>query len=719
MPSCRARNAAATTMAVDETDDVADKKMKYPKSVFFIILNEFCERFSFYGMRACLSHYFKEILLYEEKTATVMYHTFTMFAFFFPLIGAMIADSWLGKFRTIFYLSIVYAIGQLLLSVSSVPALHLPVRAITILGLFLIAVGTGGIKPCVSAFGGDQFKLPEQEVYLTTFFSLFYLAINSGSLISTFITPILRKDVHCFDQESCYPLAFFVPSVLMILSIVIFFAGKRLYKVKPPEGNMVLKVAKCITHAVGRKISSKSNKREHWLDYADDKYDDRFIEDIKSVFKVIKLFLPLPFFWALFDQQGSRWTFQADRMNGYVFGYVIKPDQFQVVNPLLIVLFIPIFQFAIYPVIEKFLFINTPLKKLTTGGILAGLSFIISAIIEFQIESIDSVQPSKGLTQVRFYNVMNCRADVEFGELRFVLDALESYQNLRISVNGTRELQLQATFKNCPELPDPNTIVNETLTLIEERAMSWGFTKTGLEKVSASDSVHKSQSGEPNVRALIYRDSSITGNLLRFIGKKKDFELKLPKDFNTSDYVIIEHEKYNVTFDDQLIADNVDFEYGAAYTIVGSITKDRKDLRFVMDAEPDLVHMFWLLPQYIVITMGEIMFSITGLEFAFTQAPVSMKSLLQACWLLTVAAGNLIVVIIAESQFFNRQVYEFFLFAGLMFADMFIFAIMAKFYEYVDVSSSDDNSIDDDDDDDVEDTELKKRAVHDSNSADL
>jgi solute carrier family 15 oligopeptide transporter 1 len=92
-------------------------------------------------------------------------------------------------------------------------------RELSIVGLLLIAIGTGGIKPCVSAFGGDQFKLPQQEKQLQQFFSLFYFSINSGSLISTFLTPVLREDVKCLDQDTCYPLAFGVPAALMIVSV--------------------------------------------------------------------------------------------------------------------------------------------------------------------------------------------------------------------------------------------------------------------------------------------------------------------------------------------------------------------------------------------------------------------------------------------------------------------------------------------------------------------
>lgn len=142
-----------------------------------------------------------------------------MFAYFFPLLGAILSDSYLGKFRTIFYVSIIYAAGSVLLALASAQPIGLPQKEFSILALVLIAVGTGGIKPCVSAFGGDQFKLPQQETQLALFFSLFYFSINAGSLISTFLTPILRNDVHCFDEDSCFPLAFAVPGVLMIVSL--------------------------------------------------------------------------------------------------------------------------------------------------------------------------------------------------------------------------------------------------------------------------------------------------------------------------------------------------------------------------------------------------------------------------------------------------------------------------------------------------------------------
>nr|CAH7727466.1 unnamed protein product [Callosobruchus chinensis] len=246
-----------------------------------------------------------------------------MFTYFFPILGAIVSDSFLGKFRTILYVSIVYAAGCVLLALASVGPLHLPMTALSALGLLLISIGTGGIKPCVSAFGGDQFVLPDQEDQMKTYFSWFYFSINAGSLISTFLTPVLRNDVHCFEQESCFPLAFGVPGALMITSIVIFALGKPLYKIKMPKGNVLVDVSRCISYAISQKMKSKE-KKDHWLDYAEAKFGSQLVNNIKVTMKVLVLYIPLPIFWTLYDQQGSGWTFQAVRMDGNIGKNFIK-----------------------------------------------------------------------------------------------------------------------------------------------------------------------------------------------------------------------------------------------------------------------------------------------------------------------------------------------------------------------------------------------------------
>lgn len=129
------------------------------------------------------------------------------------------SDAWLGKFKTICILSIVYCFASTLISISSMPVFIFSPNAALIIGLVLVSIGAGGISPCISAFGADQFRMPEQSGLIATYFSLFYASINIGAFLSHAIPPILRSDVHCFGQNDCYPLGFGVPAILLFIAI--------------------------------------------------------------------------------------------------------------------------------------------------------------------------------------------------------------------------------------------------------------------------------------------------------------------------------------------------------------------------------------------------------------------------------------------------------------------------------------------------------------------
>lgn len=663
------------------------KNIKYPRSVFFIISNEFCERFSFYGMRTILTLYLIH-LNYEDSTTTVIYHVFTMLVYFFPLIGGIIADSLLGKFRTILYVSIIYAIGQFLLALSAAPSLHLPAREFSLLGLLLIAIGSGGIKPCVSAFGGDQFILPQQEQQLSTFFSIFYFSINSGSLISTILTPVLRSSVTCFGDKTCYSLSFLVPAILMTVSIIIFAVGKPLYRIVEPTGNVVVDVSKCVCYAIKKKIKSKE-KVDHWLEHSVDKYGRKLVEDIKDSLQVLKMFLPLPIFWALFDQQGSRWTIQATRMDGEIGSLLIQPDMMQVFNPLFVIILIPIFETCIYPALSKIRLLDTPLKKLTIGGLLAALSFVVSGIVEIELEKTYPVLPSSGISQVRIFNTMNCTASITIEGESSIIKGLDMWEKKNVQVHHNATLKYVLNMTDCrnkkfTEIPEEKG----DMKVVEETAISWAITPLGMQ-YNYIDNVEKPKAGLPLIRALIYLSPESKDSVLSLRQESEIVEeINIrSKEFGETRLKEIKPDKYDIYLNNKLLQRDVAFKLGGVYTLVGSyIPKmNENSISIVTVTPPNSMHLMWLIPQYIVITMGEVLFSVTGVEFAFTQSPPSMKSLMQSSWLLTVAFGNLIVVIIAKVSFFKRQVYEFFLFAGLMFLFMIVFAIMAKFYKYVDI----------------------------------
>lgn len=176
----------------------------------------------------------------------MIYHFFIFLNYFFSVVGGILADSFIGQYLTIAILSTVFAIGSILITVGSIELLHLPSEVMTFLGLFMIAVGSGGIKTCVSSFGADQFKLPEQELALQKYFSVFYVFTNIGSILSLTITPILKENIKCFGRLHCFPAGFGLSALLMIISVVVFVAGKPLYRDRPPSKYVLTKIIKCI-----------------------------------------------------------------------------------------------------------------------------------------------------------------------------------------------------------------------------------------------------------------------------------------------------------------------------------------------------------------------------------------------------------------------------------------------------------------------------------------
>jgi len=652
---------------------------KYPKSIFFIISNEFCERFMYYGMRTVLVLYLTRKLLWDDDTATIIYHLFTTLVYFFSVLGAILSDSWLGKFRTIFYLSILYACGSLLMSLTAMPDLNIPGREITIVSLLLVALGSGGIKPCVAAFGGDQFKMPEQAKHMVTFFSIFYFTINLGSFISTLITPILRSDVKCFMQDDCYSLAFGVPGALMVASIIIFVGGKMLYRITEPSGNMLVKVSKCIGHAISRRMKEKkTNPKAHWLDYAVEKHGQQLVNETKVLLNVLVLYIPLPVFWSLFDQQGSRWTFQATRMMGFIGSYEIKPDQMQVVNPLLILVFIPLYDVIFYPLLSK-IGVRRPLQKLTLGGILAGVAFLCSAIVELQLEKTYPVLPVAGESQLRIFNGLPCGYNVQTNisdHANIALTAMSDFQDRYIDVSEATTFSYSMTPTTtdaaCPTF-------NGNFNLKSSTAMSYFMSQSQV--FEYEDDPNKSRTGDPLLRILF---NSATLRTLRVVDILHPDRL-VRFDGNTTERGLIElvASTYNISIGSAVLPEYIITQGAVNTLIVQEKDANTFEIHNAIVSEPNSMHMLWLLPQYIIMTLGEVMYSVTGLAFSYAEAPVSMKSVLQSCWLLTVAFGNVIDIIVIGARGFNSQAHEFFLFAGLMFVDMIIFMILAYRYKSI------------------------------------
>src|SRR5262245_65703320 len=343
-----------------------DKYMKSPPNlkgmppgVPYIIGNEAAERFSYYGMKSVLTvfmaHYILDqsgVLAPMSPNEAYMYtHYFVFGVYFLPILGAIIADGWLGKYRTILWLSIVYCFGNLTLACMSTSwGIAIGQRTMLAIGLFLICLGAGGIKPCVSANVGDQFGESNKHL-LSKMFGWFYFSINAGSFISSLLCPWLLG-----NPKYVPGWAFGIPGIALLIATLFFWGGRNKMVHVPPAG----------------------------LGYLKETFSK---EGLLTLGRIAMVFFFILFFWGLWGMSnGAEWTLQAEKMDLHWMGMNLIAAQVQTANPILILIFIPIVNYIIYPAIDK-IFPLTPLRKIGIGLFITALSFVVIVWIQSQIDS--------------------------------------------------------------------------------------------------------------------------------------------------------------------------------------------------------------------------------------------------------------------------------------------------------------------------------------------
>tara|TARA_B100000408_G_scaffold136730_1_gene127212 strand:- start:45 stop:1925 length:1881 start_codon:yes stop_codon:yes gene_type:complete len=288
----------------------------------------------------------------NKAAAIEQYHNFTSWVYLTPILGALLADTLLGKYRTIISLSLVYCLGHLTLAFMGSGGLTPEAWMMT--GLALISLGSGGIKPCVSAHVGDQFG-ESNATWLTKVFGWFYISINVGAFISTILTPWLLE---WYGPH----LAFGIPGILMAIATYVFWLGRKKFIHIQPKGMGFI-----------RETFSR--------------------EGLRTMTKLAIIFSFVAVFWALFDQTGSSWVLQAEDLNRNWLGVHWLPSQIQAINPIMIVIMVPIFAFGIYPVLDK-VFPLTPLRKVSIGLFVMVIGFAMVSVVQQWVDQ--GQQPSIG-----------------------------------------------------------------------------------------------------------------------------------------------------------------------------------------------------------------------------------------------------------------------------------------------------------------------------------
>ena len=335
---------------------------KFPKGIPYIIGNEAAERYSFYGMKAILVIFLTNFIMnasgeidtLDGTDAKFWLHIFIFATYGISIFGAFLSDILWGKYRTIMVLSIVYCIGHFVLALFETHYGFL-------VGCTLIAIGAGGIKPCVSAHVGDQFDKTNQHL-LEKMYNWFYLSINGGAVIAYLTAePILRNEF-LIEKGLNAALAFGLPGILMVIATFVFWLGRNKYiSVKP----------------AGWKLYKKELFSKKGLDL---------------LLKLTPVFFFLTIFWSLFDQTGSAWVLQADSnlMNKTInlgfFTFDFYPSQVGFFNPLLVVILIPVFTAFLYPWLRTKMNLNY-VNKMAIGMLLASLSFALISWVQGRMDN--------------------------------------------------------------------------------------------------------------------------------------------------------------------------------------------------------------------------------------------------------------------------------------------------------------------------------------------
>ncbi len=395
---------------------------RFPPQIKYIIGNEGCERFSFYGMRNILTPFLVTSLLLHlpeadrGSAAKDIFHIFVIGVYFFPLLGGWIADRILGKYRTVLYFSLLYCVGQACL------ALFADNRAGFYTGLALVALGSGGIKPLVASFMGDQFDQSNKRLAKVAF-DAFYWIINFGSLFASLLMP-------WFLREYGGAVAFGIPGVLMFIATVVFWMGRKRYvdvPPAPPNPDSFLNVARSallaavpgqsrpglVLAVVGLLLGVAGfafvpqvgyvsaicvaivfalgfGGAGTWiqLERARGRHPDEAVDGVRAVLRILIVFALTTPFWSLFDQKASTWVLQA--------GGMAKPDwfepaQMQALNPLLVMILIPFNNLVLYPALRRMGWEPTALRRMTTGIAFSGLSWIAAGVLQLWLDGGDAV----------------------------------------------------------------------------------------------------------------------------------------------------------------------------------------------------------------------------------------------------------------------------------------------------------------------------------------
>ncbi|KAJ9086743.1 hypothetical protein DSO57_1001002 [Entomophthora muscae] len=320
--------------------------MGWPKAVPYVLVNELCERFGLFGVIALLNQYLKAAFGLKDTEAKTYVHLFNALLYLFPVVGGAISDSYLGKFNTVVVFSVIALVGHLMLSIFSINHCtgefgKFPIWAFLV-PVCLIAIGAGCTKPCAATHAGDQLTEADGP---DKFYAAHSLMTSIGILLGVTVLPLIK-------EHYGYHISYFFVVGVLVVSLVTFVSGKRVFNIVPPSGDFLpWKIAKLVSLAVKRR--AKGYKADHWLDLAKEDYSIELIQEARQFLRVAGIFAPLVFAWVLTEQSATEWQNQYEMMDKNYFGITVPTESSSLGGALMIVFLLPFMGFVFFPFLER------------------------------------------------------------------------------------------------------------------------------------------------------------------------------------------------------------------------------------------------------------------------------------------------------------------------------------------------------------------------------
>eukprot|EP00602_Paraphysomonas_sp_CaronLab_P012061 CAMPEP_0185040878 /NCGR_PEP_ID=MMETSP1103-20130426/39487_1 /TAXON_ID=36769 /ORGANISM="Paraphysomonas bandaiensis, Strain Caron Lab Isolate" /LENGTH=538 /DNA_ID=CAMNT_0027580373 /DNA_START=191 /DNA_END=1807 /DNA_ORIENTATION=+ len=513
----------------------------------------------------------------DNAAADVQYSAWSGACYVTPLIGGYLADAYIGRYKAILVFCCIYLVGLVLVVIGSIPGAASP--GIIFPAIYIIAIGTGGIKPNVSTMGADQFdeKYEQDKIEKESFFNWFYWSINLGAGISyTVVSYICQYGIPALGGEDWgFFVGYMIPCIMMGLAVLIFLAGTTKYTVPPPGGSVIASTLSIYREAIWTNRTAQTSRV---LDRASRKYggsyDQATVESVKLVTRLLPFLGVLVPFWGIYSQMSTAFQNQGCQMNLDMGKGHVPVSALNLFDTVAILLFVPLFDTYLYPMLKSHGCKITLLGKMWWGLMFAMLAMVVAGLVEI-------------------YRIAHKADPGDYYD-----------KNARDNISP------------CHDIDDYDPYIYQR----------WDA------------------------------------------GKDEDEPANCHQINGCDDYYTYNNRQYlNLTC---ISCDDI--------------------------PQMSEVSVFWQIPQFCLIGVAEILASITSLEFFYSQAPQSMRSVSQALNLFTTALGAWVVIPllyivnsggegkewVPENIDDGHLEYYFFLLAGLMVLNQILFSYISEGYEY-------------------------------------